>query len=119
MRGRGCVIGRDCWVGVGDISKHIQTMPDVAGGGVRSPLGTLGRIWGGKLYILGVAGYNTPIWDVLALEGEREEAGERLYGAKLIKISQLGKRCQLGCSSPDLLRGSLGSDFHRKKCVLY
>jgi hypothetical protein len=49
---------------------------------VRSLLGALGGISGGKLYILGVAGYNTPIWDVLALQGEREEAGERLYGAK-------------------------------------
>jgi hypothetical protein len=47
--------------------------------------GTLGGKCGGKLYISGVAGYNTPIWDVLALQGEREEAGERLYGAKLIK----------------------------------
>ena len=34
------------------------------------------------MYILGVAAYNKPIWDVLALEGEREEAGERLCGAK-------------------------------------
>jgi hypothetical protein len=37
-----------------------------------------------------------PIWDVLALQGEREEAGERLYGAKLINFFQLGKRCQMG-----------------------
>jgi len=34
------------------------------------------------LYILGVAGYNKPIWDVLALQGEQEEAGERHHGAK-------------------------------------
>ena len=58
-----------------------------------SPLGSLGT---GKLYILGVAGYVTPIWDVLAPEGEREEAGEHIYGAKTNQIfSQLGKRCQL------------------------
>ena len=37
-----------------------------------------GVFLGGKFYILGVAGYNKPIWDVLALEGEREEARERL-----------------------------------------
>jgi len=49
---------------------------------VHSLLGALGGISGGKLYILGVAGYNTPIWDVLALQGEREDAGEHLYGAK-------------------------------------
>ena len=42
----------------------------------------VGCVGGGELYILGVAGYNKPIWDVLALQGEREEAGERLYGAK-------------------------------------
>jgi len=35
---------------------------------------------------LGVAGYNKSIWDVLALEGEREEAAEPLQGAKLIKF---------------------------------
>ena len=53
---------------------------------MRSPLGSLGSLGGGKLYILGVAGYNTPIWDVLALQGEREEAGEHLHGAKLINF---------------------------------
>jgi len=49
---------------------------------VRSLLGALGGISGGKLYILGVAGYNTHIWDVLALQGEQEEAGECLHSAK-------------------------------------
>jgi len=53
---------------------------------VRSLLGSLGGILGGKLYILGVAGYNTPIWDVLALQGEWKEAGEHLHGAKLINF---------------------------------
>jgi len=38
------------------------------------------RIFGGKFYISGVAGYDTPIWDVLALQGVREEAGEHLRG---------------------------------------
>ena len=63
---------------------------------MRSLLGALGGISGRKLYILGVTGYNTPIWDVLVLQGEREEAGERLYGARFVELSQLGKRCQLG-----------------------
>ena len=40
----------------------------------------MGAILGGKFYILGVPGYDTPIWDVLALQGEWEEAGERLWG---------------------------------------
>ena len=50
---------------------------------VRSPVGSLG---GGKLYILGVVGYVTPIWDVLALKGEREEAAEHIDSPKLIKF---------------------------------
>ena len=54
---------------------------------MRSLLGSLGGNWGGKFCILGVVGYNTPIWDVLALQGEREEAGERLYGAKFVEPS--------------------------------
>jgi hypothetical protein len=61
-------------------------MPEVVGEWVHSLFGTLEGIWGGKLYILGVVGYNTPIWDVLALQGEREEAGEHIYSPKLIKI---------------------------------
>jgi hypothetical protein len=65
---------------------------------MRSLLGSLGGNWGGKSYILGVAGYNTLIWDVLALQGEQEKAGERLYGAKFVELSQLGKRCTM--SSP-------------------
>jgi len=76
---------------------------------VRSLLGLLGGISGGKLYILGVAGLDTPIWDVLALQGEREEAGERLYGAKFVELSKLGKRCQWASSGSVLLLGSLGS----------
>ena len=74
-----------------------------------------GGFLGGKFYILGVAGYNKPIWDVLALEGEWEEAGERLYSAKFVELSQLGKRCHLGSV---LLLGSLGSVFHRNFFVL-
>ena len=37
---------------------------------------------GNNCIFWGVAGYNKPIWDVLALQGEQEEAGERLHGAK-------------------------------------
>ena len=46
----------------------------------------LGGFGGGKLYILGVAGYNTPIWDVLALQRVWEEAGEHLCGDRLINF---------------------------------
>ena len=61
-------------------------MPDVAGGWVHSLLGTLGAILGAKLYISGVAGYDTPIWDVLASEEEWVVAGEHVQGAKLINF---------------------------------
>ena len=45
-----------------------------------------GALLGGKFYILGVEGYNKPIWDVLTLEGEREEAAEHIDSPRLIKI---------------------------------
>ena len=64
----------------------MTTMPDVAGGWVRLLLGTLGGISGAKLYILGVAGYDIPIWNVLAHEGEWEEAGEHIDSPKLINF---------------------------------
>ena len=53
-------------------------MPDVAGGWLRSLLRTLGGILGWEILYLGVAGLDTPIWDVLALQGEEEEALNRL-----------------------------------------
>ena len=55
-----------------------------------------GAILGGKFYILGVVGYNIPIWDVLALEGEREEAGERFHGAKLINSFPIRQAVPVG-----------------------
>ena len=71
-------------------------MPDVAGGWVHLLFGTLGGIWGGKLYILGVAGYNKHIWDVLALEGEREEAGEHIDSPKLINFFPIRQLLPVG-----------------------
>jgi hypothetical protein len=63
---------------------------------VRSLSGALGGISGGKLYISGVAGFITPIWDVLALQGEQEEAGEHIYGAKLINFSPIRQAVPVG-----------------------
>jgi len=55
-----------------------------------------GCVGGGKLYILGVAGYIT-IYTHLGCFGARGGAGGGcLYGAKFVQFSQLGKRCQLG-----------------------
>jgi hypothetical protein len=59
-------------------SKHMTTMPDVAVGWLCSLLHTLGENLGRAILHLGVAGLITPIWDVLAPEGEQEEALNRL-----------------------------------------
>jgi hypothetical protein len=48
----------------------MTTMPDVAGGWLRSLLRTLGGIFGREILHLGVAELDTPIWDVLAPQGE-------------------------------------------------
>jgi hypothetical protein len=92
-------------------------MSDVAGGWLRSLLRTLGGNFGRDILYLGIYGLYTPIWDVLAPEGEQEGAGKRLKTCSRSPGSKLGKRCQLGLGS-ELLLGSLGSVFHRKKCVL-
>ena len=49
-------------------------MPDVAGGWLCSLLRTLGGIFGREISYLGVAGLDTPIWDVLAPQGEQKRA---------------------------------------------
>jgi hypothetical protein len=49
-------------------------MPDVAVGWLRSLLRMLGGIFGREISYLGVAGLVTPIWDVLAPQGEQERA---------------------------------------------
>jgi len=55
----------------------------------------IGHIRGGILY-LGAAGSGTPIWDVLAPQGEQERALNRLKTGSISHISQLGKQCHLG-----------------------
>jgi hypothetical protein len=69
------------------------------------------RFLGAKFYILGVAGYNKPIWDVFALKGEREEAEWHFSGAKLLLFSQLGKWCQLGFLGSVFAAGLVGLGF--------
>ena len=63
------------------------------------------------MYILGVGGYNKLIWDVLALEGEWEEAGEHIYSAKFVELSQLGKWCQMGFLLLSIAPGLVGLGF--------
>ena len=74
-------------------------------------VGSVGCVGGGKLYILGVAGYNKCIWDVLVPEGEQEEAGERLYSAKFVELSQLGKHCQWDLLGLGFAPGLVGLSF--------
>ena len=76
-------------------------------------------IGGGKLYILGVAGLVTPIWDVLAPQGERVGAGERLWGDRFVELSKLGKRCQMGLLWFSFAPGLIGIGFsQKKKCII-
>ena len=53
-------------------------MPDVAGRWLCSLLRTLGGIFGWEILYLGVAGLDTPIWDVLVPQGEQERVLNRL-----------------------------------------
>jgi hypothetical protein len=53
-------------------------MPEVAVGWLRSLLHTLGAHFGRDNLYLDVAGLDTPIWDVLAPQGEQEQALNRL-----------------------------------------
>ena len=79
----------------------------------------VGCVGGRKLYILGVAGYDKPIWDVLVPEGEWEEAAEHIYGGQVNQfLPNYASGASRLCLGSVLLLGSLGSVFHRKKCVL-
>jgi hypothetical protein len=93
-------------------------MLDVVGGWLCSLLHMMGGNFGWDNLYLGIYRSCTPIWDVLAPEGEQEGAKKCLRMCSRSLGSQLGKWCQLGCSGLDLLLGSLGLDFHRKKSVL-
>ena len=53
-------------------------MPDVAGRWLRLLLCTLGGIFWREISYLGVAGLDTPIWDVLARQGEQERVLTRV-----------------------------------------
>jgi hypothetical protein len=89
----------------------MTTMPDVAGGWLRSLLRTLGGILGREVLYLGVAGLDTPIWDVLALEGKQEEALNRLRMGSRSPSSQLGKRYQTGLFGLGFAAGLVGLGF--------
>jgi len=94
-------------------------MPDVVGGWLCSLLGTLGGISGGKFYILGVAGFITPIWDVLAPQGERDEAGQRLWGAKLINSFPIRQPVPVGLARARFCSWACWARFFIEKNVYY
>jgi hypothetical protein len=83
-----------------------------------SLLGMTGGNFGWDILYLGIYGLRTPIWDVLALEGEQEGVKKHSRMCSRSPSSKLGKQCQLGCSDSDLLLGSLSLVFYRKKSVV-
>ena len=71
-------------------------MPDVVLGWFCLLLSMLGGGLGREISYLGVEWLVTPIWDVLAPQGEQERALNRLKTGSISRISQLGKQCHLG-----------------------
>jgi len=80
---------------------------------------TVGCVGGRKLYILGVAGYDTPIWDVLAPEGEREEAAEHIYGPILINFFPIRQAVPVGLAQARFCSWARWAQFFIEKNVYY
>ena len=81
---------------------------------MHSPLGLLG---GGKLYILGVVGFITPIWDVLVPKEEWEEAGEHIYGPKLINFFPIRQSVPVGLAQAQICSWASWASFFAVKNV--
>ena len=78
-----------------------------------------GAILGRKFYILGVAGYDTPIWDVLTLEGEREEAAEHIDSPRLIKFFPIRQAVPDGLAQARFCSWARWAWFFIEKKVYY
>ena len=89
---------------------------DMVGGWLCS---LLGGFRGRKLYILGVAGYNKPIWDILALKGEWEEAAEPLQGAKLINFFPIRQAVPDGLARASFYSWAHWARFFVAKNIVY
>ena len=77
-----------------------------------------GVIGGRKFHIFGVAGLDTPIWDVLAPQDKQEGATEHLCMCPSCLVSQLGKLCQLDLLGLSFAPGLVGLGFSWKKnCI--
>jgi hypothetical protein len=87
-------------------------MPDVAGGWLRSLLRTLGGIFGREISYLGVAGLDTPIWDVLAPQGVQERALNRLTTGSRSPAFPIRQAVPAGLVGLGFVLGSLGSVIH-------
>jgi hypothetical protein len=111
--GRAGVYNRAGWLGRGWGCQ--QTCVNNARNSGRVVRSLLGGFGGGKLNILGVIGYNKPIWDVLALQGERDEASQRLWGDRLLLFFPIRQAVPVGPAwGSVLLLRSWGSVFHSK-----
>ena len=78
---------------------------------------------GREIIYLGAAGSGTPIWDVLAPEGEREEAAEHIYSPRLINFFSIRqvvpKWCQWDLLGLGFAPGLVGLRFSWKKmCIV-
>ena len=82
---------------------------------MRSPLGTSGGISGGKLYILGVTGYVTPIWDVFVPRGEQEEAGQHLWGDILCLFFPIRQAVPAGLAQARFCSRARWAPFFKEK----
>jgi hypothetical protein len=86
-------------------------MPDVAVGWLRSLWGTLGGILGRENSYLGRAGFITPIWDVLALQGEQKRALNGLTMCSRSPAFQIRQVVPVGLSGLGFAAGLVGLDF--------
>jgi len=86
-------------------------MPDVAGRWLRSLLCTLGGIFGREISYLGVAGLDTPIWDVLARQGEQERVLNRLTTRPRSPAFQIRQVVPAGLLGVSFAAGLVGLGF--------
>ena len=80
---------------------------------------SVGGIWGGKFDIWEEIMYYTPIWDVLAPQGERVGAGEQRAMRPRSLTSKLGRWCQLGLLGVVFAAGLVGVGFSWKKVCIW
>ena len=94
MGWRGGLVGRDCWGGAGDVSIN------------NARCGS---------QVVGEERLITPIWDVLAPQGEQERALNRLSMRSRSPYFQIRQRCQLA-SLLSFALGFVGVCFSQK-CI--